>query len=59
MVSAMNSTCAKFSSLANAKNYASRTIKVSVVILGDDELFWVVNMAVASKLIAAGYEIAK
>ena len=54
----MNFTAAKFSSLANARSYSSRTVKASMVILGDDMLFWVVSMGVAAKLVAAGYEVA-
>ena len=58
MLSGMNFTAAKFNSLANARSYSNRTTKVSMIVLGDDCKFWVVTMAVASKLLAAGYELA-
>ena len=58
MLSGMNFTAAKFNSLANARSYSDRTVKASMVILGDDMKFWVVTMAVAAKLLAAGYEVA-
>ena len=55
----MNFTAAKFNSLANARSYSDRTVKASMVILGDDMKFWVVTMAVAAKLLTAGYEVAQ
>jgi len=55
----MNFTAAKFNSLANARSYSDRTVKASMVILGDDMKFWVVTMAVAAKLLADGYEVAQ
>jgi len=55
----MNFTAAKFNSLANARSYSDRTVKASMVILGDDMKFWVVTMAVAVKLMAGGYEVAQ
>jgi len=55
----MNFTAAKFNSLANARSYSDRTVKASMVILGDDMKFWVVTMAVAAKLMAGGYEVAQ
>ena len=55
----MNFTAVKFNSLANARSYSNRTAKVSTIVLGDDCKFWVVTPAVASTLIAAGYEIAE
>lgn len=58
MISGMNFTAAKFNSLANARSYSDRTDKASMIILGDDMKFWVVTMAVAAKLLAAGYEVA-
>ena len=58
MLSGMNFTAAKFNSLANARSYSDRTVKVSMILLGDDCKFWVVTMAVAAKLLAAGYELA-
>jgi len=59
MISGMNFTAAKFNSLANARSYSDRTVKASMVILGDDMKFWVVTMAVAAKLMAGGYEVAQ
>jgi len=58
MISSMNFTAAKFNSLANARSYTDRTVKASMIILGDDMKFWVVTMAVAAKLLAGGYEVA-
>jgi hypothetical protein len=58
MLSGMNFTAAKFNSLANARSYSDRTVKVSMIVLGDDCKFWVVTMSVAAELLAAGYELA-
>jgi len=49
----------KFSNRNNAFEFSNRTIKASAVILGDDGLFWVVNLRQMNKLLAAGYELAK
>ena len=49
----------KFNTLSAARNFSYRTIKTSAVILGDDELFWVVTLATMEKLLKAGYELAE
>ena len=49
----------KFSQWALACSYSERTVKPSVVLHGDDGMFWVASLAVAAKLERAGYEIVK
>lgn len=49
----------KFENYANAQNFSNRTLKASAVILGDDNNFWVVNLATMEKLLKAGYELAE
>jgi hypothetical protein len=49
----------KFLNFGLAKAFSSMTTKMSVIILGDDERFWVVNLAKMEKLLRAGYELAK
>jgi hypothetical protein len=49
----------KFGSLANARNFAGRTTKPMVIILGDDMLFWVVSLAMGEQLMTSGYEAAE
>jgi len=44
-----------FRNLGNARSYAARG-KCSVVMLGDDERFWVVCLADAARLERAGLE---
>jgi len=46
----------KFNSLALANNFANNAIKSMAVMMGDDNRFWVVTMADASRLEKAGYE---
>lgn len=46
-----------FRSLALAREYADRGCAM-VIVLGDDERFWVVTIREASRLMAAGYELA-
>jgi hypothetical protein len=48
----------KFGKLTNARNFADRARKPMVIILGDDELFWVVSFALGEKLVKSGYELA-
>lgn len=48
----------KFYSRTNAFSFADRCIKAQMVILGDDDKFWVVSMAQGEKLIRAGYQVA-
>jgi hypothetical protein len=49
----------KFGHLANARSFSDRARKPMLVILGDDELFWVVSLALGDELVKAGYEIVK
>jgi hypothetical protein len=49
----------KFNSLALATSFADRCHKPQMVILGDDEMFWVCSLAKGEKLIRAGYESAR
>jgi hypothetical protein len=45
----------KFNSLATAESFCEHTVKMSAIILGDDEKFWVVNLRVFEQLLKAGY----
>jgi hypothetical protein len=47
-----------FHSQALAESFSGRTIKPSAIILGDDQKYWVVTLAEAQRLVAAGYELA-
>lgn len=49
---------AKFNTYAIAKSYSDRTIKASVIILGDDGLYWVVTLGEGQRLVHAGYDLA-
>jgi hypothetical protein len=48
----------KFRNLTNARNFAERAKKPMVIILGDDQLFWVVSPALGEELLRSGYELA-
>lgn len=48
----------EFSSLGAAKRWASGCNKMHLVILGDNEKYWVVTPADAERLVKAGYEYA-
>jgi hypothetical protein len=50
----------KFNNLSTAISYKERCIEPSkwTIVLGDDELFWLVTNKEASTLIKFGYEIA-
>lgn len=48
----------KYSSRKNAESVVANAAKIMMIILGDDEMFWVVTPAVAQKLVAQGYELA-
>lgn len=48
----------KFRNINTAFAASNRTIKASVVIMGDDNRFWVVTMKVGFRLLAAGFELA-
>ena len=49
---------AKFNTLSVARNYSYNTVKASIVILGDDNLFWVCTLGYGQTLVRAGYEVA-
>ena len=49
----------KFNHLANARSFANRPKKPMVILLGDDQLFWVVSLALGEELAKAGYELAE
>jgi hypothetical protein len=48
----------KFTSLAIAKSFAGRAQRKMMIVLGDDEQFWVAPASVAEELVRAGYEYA-
>ncbi len=47
----------KFSSEALARSYSNGTIKMTAIILGDDNKFWVVSLAKMEQLLKSGYEV--
>lgn len=49
----------KFQSRKNAFSFANRCLVPMWVLLGDDEMFWVVTPAKAAKLFRQGYESAR
>ena len=51
-------TIYKFSELSNAISFTERCIKIMMIILGDDEKFWVVTPAHSTRLMKQGYELA-
>lgn len=53
------SQVSKFNNFSTALSYRDRTIKASVVILGDDGLYWVVNLGLGAWLERNGYEVVK
>ena len=48
----------KYSSRKNAESVVANAIKIMMIVLGDDGMFWVVTPAVAQQLVAQGYELA-
>jgi len=48
----------KFTEYGLAKAISGRTIKASAIILGDDDKFWVVNLATMERLLKGEYELA-
>jgi len=46
------------SRLANALSFTERCTQIMMIILGDDEKFWVVTPAHATRLIKQGHELA-
>jgi hypothetical protein len=55
----LKETIFKFNNLSTAINFIYRAIKMKMIILGDDELFWVVTPAAAERLVRQGYEYAE
>lgn len=51
-------TIYRFRQSEPAFSFADRATKSMLVVLGDDERYWVVTMADAERLIRAGYEAA-
>ena len=49
----------KFRNIETAMRASEKTIKPSVVILGDDNLYWLVSLAQGQRLVNLGYEIAE
>jgi len=49
---------AKFRELANAKSYSNHCVKLHLIVLGDDGLFWVAKPAITEMLVKSGYEYA-
>lgn len=47
----------KFNTPGMAQSFAERCEKLMFVIMGDDNLYWVVTMSKANQLIKAGYEL--
>jgi hypothetical protein len=48
----------KFGNFANARSFADRARKPMVIVLRDDQLFWVVSFALGEELVRSGYELA-
>jgi hypothetical protein len=48
----------KFNTLAMAESFTARTRKIMLIMLGDDDLFWVVTPRHAAQLEKLGYEYA-
>ncbi len=53
----LKETIFKFNNLSTAINFTYRAAKM--IILGDDELFWVMTPAAAERLVRQGYEYAE
>jgi hypothetical protein len=48
----------RFSNFADARDFADRARKSMVILLGDDERYWVVSLALGEELLKSGYELA-
>jgi hypothetical protein len=48
----------QYSSLQYAKAFSNRSKEATMIILGDNQKFWVVNLAQGERLLKAGYELA-
>lgn len=49
----------KFKSLGIARSFSDRCVKIMMIVLGDDGMFWVVTPRVGERLVASGYEYAE
>ena len=52
-------TIFKFNTMAAADSFINHAKKIWMIIMGDDELFWVVTPAYATRLMKQGYELAR
>lgn len=52
-------TIIRFTSLALAKSFAARAHRTMMILLGDDERYWVAPASVAEALYRAGYDYAE
>ncbi len=50
---------ARFNSYSYASTFSERTTKPTAIILGDDNLYWIVTLANMEKALKAGYELAQ
>jgi len=48
----------RFSNFADARNFVDRAVKSMVIVLGDDERYWVVSLGLGEELVKSGYELA-
>jgi hypothetical protein len=48
----------KFNNLDRAESWANHATKMQMIILGDDNKYWVVCMRDGERLLKAGYEVA-
>lgn len=55
----MKTPNARFQDASLAWSFADRGLKPQLVILGDDERYWVVSMAEGESLLRAGHEAAE
>jgi hypothetical protein len=51
-------TTFKFSTYATADSFRNRCVKIMMIVMGDDNMFWVVTPAHGEKLTRQGYEYA-
>jgi hypothetical protein len=55
----MNGKHWTFKSLNTARHFRNRTINPHAIVLGDDDRFWVVNIAEMERLVRGGHEVTK
>ncbi|MDO8615026.1 MAG: hypothetical protein Q7T33_04750 [Dehalococcoidia bacterium] len=53
----METTAFKFRELGSALSFQGRCLRLMRLVLGDDEMFWVVTPADAARLERLGYEL--